>query len=410
MATTMSRELRRDFWILTLGQFLLFCGYFSFFEFPLFIKSVGGGETEIGFMMGVQTLAATLVMPWISPQLGRFDLKRTMFIGTAMVCVATVSALVLTAPDLLMASVMVLRGLGFSLFMNASGTYVARIVPIKERSQWLGISFGFNQIGVAVGPAIAELAIEIGGYHWFFLTSLAMVLSGLVFQLRVQNHPPTTELVRYSTLRAPLRFFGALVSRRLGYLFFTLLPLAAGLGTVFGFSATFLKGQALSSGLFFMVYAAFNATTRIGGGRLSDKYGRATVILPTLALFMLGVLIYSFTAGVTLLLISAVIIGFGFGFCNPAISAQMLDQSDPEDQSIAVGGFQFAYNLGMMLSTPVMGVIADGYGYPTMFRAGAGMGALAVLIYLVGEFLRVRSAKLTDRPRSPRGAPGATAT
>ncbi|HEX9844683.1 MAG TPA: MFS transporter, partial [bacterium] len=166
MSTLMSRELRRDFWVLTLGQFLLFCGYFTFFQFPLFIQSLGGGEAQIGLMMGVQTVAATLVMPWVAPQLGRYNLKRTMAGGTLMVIVATAAALTLTAANAWMATIMIVRGLGFSLFMNASGTYIARIVPVKERSRWLGISFGFNQIAIAIGPAAAEAAIEMGGFRW----------------------------------------------------------------------------------------------------------------------------------------------------------------------------------------------------------------------------------------------------
>ena len=394
MSTLMSPELRRDFWVLTLGQFLLFCGYFTFFQFPLYIQSLGGGEAQIGLMMGVQTVAATLVMPWVAPQLGRMNLKRTMGIGTLMVIVATAAALTLTAADAWMATIMITRGLGFSLFMNASGTYIARIVPVKERSRWLGISFGFNQIAIAIGPAAAEVAIEMGGFRWFFLLALAFVSVGLAFQIRVTSRPPASPPARQSLARAPLDFFSKLISRRLGYLFFTLLPLAAALGAVFGFTATFLKGLGLSSGLFFMVYATWNAATRIGGGRLSDRYGRATVILPTLVAYMVGVLLYSFTGGNLLLVIAASIIGFGFGFCNPAISAQMLDQSDPQDQGIAVGGFQFAYNLGMMLSTPLMGLVAESHGYAVMFQAAAAMAGVAVLVYLVGETLRIRKAQL----------------
>ena len=51
---------RRDFWLLSLGQLLAFCGFFSFFQLPLYIKELGGGEKEIGIIMGMTSLASTL--------------------------------------------------------------------------------------------------------------------------------------------------------------------------------------------------------------------------------------------------------------------------------------------------------------------------------------------------------------
>jgi predicted MFS family arabinose efflux permease len=97
---------------------------------------------------------------------------------------------------------------------------------------------------------------------------------------------------------------------------------------------------------------------------------------------------YSFTDGLGWMIVSASIIGFGFGFCNPAMSAQMLDEAAPQDQNIAVGGFQFGYNLGMIVSTPVMGVVTEAFGYQVMFRAAAGMAVLSMAIYVIGELTR----------------------
>ncbi len=55
-----------DFWTLSLGQFLVFVGFFAFFQFPLYIKDLGGGEKEVGLIMGVISLASALLIPWIT--------------------------------------------------------------------------------------------------------------------------------------------------------------------------------------------------------------------------------------------------------------------------------------------------------------------------------------------------------
>jgi len=388
MTSQMTREHQRDFWVLTVGQFLLFCGFFTYFQFPLFIKALGGAEREIGIMMGVQTLASTILLPWVSPMMARANLKLVMLGGTALAAVSTLACMTLTSAGLWMAALMILRGLGFSLFMNASGTYVARILPPRERSKWIGISFGFNQVAIAVGPALGEFAIAEAGFNGFFLTALGIILLGMLSQWAIRAIPPGTG-GEMGMLALPVHFFRVLVgSRQLFFVFCALLPLAATLGAVFSFSATFLAGMGLTSGMFFLFYAILNAITRFGGGGLSDRFGRARIIVPTLAIFVGGVTMYSFTDGLGWMIVSASIIGFGFGFCNPAMSAQMLDEAAPQDQNIAVGGFQFGYNLGMIVSTPVMGVVTEAFGYQVMFRAAAGMAVLSMAIYVIGELTR----------------------
>ncbi len=388
MTSEMTRENQRDFWVLTVGQFLLFCGFFTYFQFPLFIISLGGGEREIGIMMGVQTLASTILLPWVSPMMARANLKLVMLGGTALASLSTLACMTLSSAGLWMATLLVLRGLGFSLFMNAAGTYVARILPARERSKWIGISFGFNQVAIAVGPALGEFAIRVAGFQGFFLTSLAIILVGLLAQWAIRAIPPTAGSAM-GILALPIHFFRVLVgSRQMFFVFCALLPLAATLGAVFSFSATYLAGMGLTSGVFFLFYAILNALTRFGGGGLSDRFGRARIIIPTLAIFVGGVVMYSFTDSLGWMIVSASIIGFGFGFCNPAMSAQMLDDAAPQDQNIAVGGFQFSYNLGMIVSTPVMGVVTEALGYQTMFRYAAGMAVLSIVIYVIGELTR----------------------
>lgn len=389
MASEMTGDNLRNFWVLTAGQFLHFFGFFFFFQFPLFIQSVGGGEQAIGLMMGLQSLASTILLPWISPLMARTSLKSTILGGTALVCVTTLACLTLDRPNIWMAILMILRGLGFTLFINASGTYVARIVPAKERSRWIGINFGFNQVAIAAGPAIGEFAILRGGFNAFFLTALAVVFAGFLMQLRIAAIPAGTHRP-LGFVALPVHFFRTLATRRLFFLFLTILPLASALGTVFSFTATFLRSLGLSSGLFFLVYAVLNALSRFGGGGISDRLGRGRVILPSLALLAGGVFLYSTTDGMAILLLSAAIIGLGFGFCNPALSAQMLDEAPPDSQNIAVGGFQFGFNLGMIVSTPLMGVVADRFGYGTMYRAAALIGVFAVLIYSAGVMVRRR--------------------
>ncbi|HEX7926223.1 MAG TPA: hypothetical protein VF678_01450, partial [bacterium] len=89
MASELKGRAAVDFWVLTTAQFLIFCGFFSFFQFPVFIKSVGGGETAIGMMGGLGALASTVFIPWVADFVNRAERKRLMQIGIAVTALST---------------------------------------------------------------------------------------------------------------------------------------------------------------------------------------------------------------------------------------------------------------------------------------------------------------------------------
>ncbi len=385
----MSSELqglaRRDFWVLTLAQFSMFCGFFAFFQFPLFIKSVGGHETAIGVMGGVGAFASTLFIPWIADFVNRSARKRLMMLGMGVTAVTTLGGLTMTAPDAWMGTLLVVRGLGFALYNNAASAYVAEILPAGERSRWLGINFGFNQIAVAVGPALGEVFITRSGFAAFFLMSAGFTAAAMVLLTRLSQRAPRADAAPLGPVRVGQVFFATLWAKDTRHLYLVLLLMACGLGAVVNFTATYVRGMGLSSGAFFTIYAIVNGGSRLLGGGLSDRYGRAVVIVPTLSLFFVGLLLYSVTAGVTLMAISAVLIGLGFGMSNPTLLAQLLDRTGSREHGRVIGGFYFAYQLGTLGSTPIIGVIAETLGYHTMWRIAAAAVFASTLLYALAE-------------------------
>jgi MFS family permease len=399
MASELTGRDLRDFWVLTSAQGLNYCGFFAFFQFPLFIKSLGGHEQDIGLMMGASAAAATLLIPWISEFTTRSERRRIMLAGTAGTLLASLGCLALTAPNGAMLGLLLLRGFSFAVYSNASGAYLADILPVSERSRWLGMNFGFNQIAIALGPAIAEVSIRTFGYAALFWTAGAFLAvgTGLLAFVTARPAPQAGTPLRWA--RVGVDFLMELGTRRFRYLYLTLLMMACGLGAVFNFTATFVTGMGLSPGLFFLLYAAVNAASRMGGGSLSDRYGRAIVVIPTLSLFAVGLLIYSFTGSLATMVAAALAIGLGFGMANPAILAQLLDRARPGRQGRVIGGFNFCYQLGALCATPLYGVAAHRWGYPPMWWIACATAVAATAIYALAE----GRGRLTLGPAQPPG-------
>ena len=108
-------------------------------------------------------------------------------------------------------------------------------------------------------------------------------------------------------------------------------------------------------------------------------------MIPTLTLFAVGLLVYSFTSGLTTMVVAALTIGLGFGMSNPAILAQLLDRAAPGRQARAIGGFNFCYQLGALCATPLYGVAAQHWGYPPMWWIACGTVVIATTIYALAE-------------------------
>lgn len=381
MASLLTGRDRVDFWTLSFGQLLVFVGFFSFFQFPLYIKSLGGGEQTVGLIWGAGTISGAVFLPWITAMVERIDRKTLMLAGLT-VLMASTSALAWPAkPDLLMGALMFVRGLGFTLYIMANGTYVAQIVPQKEKSRWIGINFGFNQAAIGVGPLLGGLAIASFGFHRFFFLSTAVVFSGFMLVFLISGRKPLPVDAPFQAWNSLTDFFRNLLSDRFFRSFLTLVLLAGALGAVFTFTALYTQLLGLSTGLFFFSYSVATAGIRFFGSGLADKFGRTLVVTPTMILMSAGLFLYSTIDSTAMMLVSAVMIGIGFGLANPAILAGMLDRATPRLQGMAVAGFHLAYSLGLSISSPVFGAIAENVGYPPMWWISGGLTLCSVAIY-----------------------------
>jgi MFS family permease len=66
------------------ANFFTVSSFGIFFLLPLFLKSRGGSESDIGVVMGVFSLAAVLCRPWISEMIDRFGLSLFFLTASAI--------------------------------------------------------------------------------------------------------------------------------------------------------------------------------------------------------------------------------------------------------------------------------------------------------------------------------------
>ena len=183
------------FLTLFLANLCMVSSFTAFFLFPLFITDRGGGEREIGIIMGVFALASAGCRPWISEMIDRLGRKRCFTIGSIIMTLMPLLHLFLSGPLAgfysLLLLLRVVHGIGLAICFTAVFTFVADIIPEGRLNEGIGMFGVSGLIGMAIGPALAEPIMENFGYSAFFLTASALAACALLLHLpvKVEDHP-----------------------------------------------------------------------------------------------------------------------------------------------------------------------------------------------------------------------------
>jgi predicted MFS family arabinose efflux permease len=140
------------------------------------------------------------------------------------------------------------------------------------------------------------------------------------------------------------------------------------------------------TGAFFGVYALSILVVRPFAGRLSDRHGRRTVVVPGLLLGAAGVVLTGLASGTAALATAAALYGVGIaGLSFPALTAWTVDRAG-EARGAAMAAFYGAYDLAIALGAVALGPVYARFGFGALNLAGAaGIVAAAALAFASGR-------------------------
>jgi len=124
--------------------------------------------------------------------------------------------------------------------------------------------------------------------------------------------------------------------------------------------------------------------SRTFSGRISDRKGRAFVIVPGLICIAAGLLLLPFVHNLLELMLSALLIGLGFGSSQPATMALTLDLVSLDDRGMAVSTYFLGFDSGISAGSFILGAVATPFGFSTAWV----VAACCVLLGLPGIFKR----------------------
>ena len=360
----------RPFLLTALANLLFFLSLNGFNLLPLYIKYLHGTEAQIGFIMGMHSLASILFQPLAGVAVDRFGPKRFLYLGALACLAATAGFLVSDALNTVFPALRFLHGVAFSFYFTANFLLIAETAPPTRRAEALGIFGTTGLISMALAPALGELVIAHFGYAAFFGAELALAAGCLAATIRVPE-------IRVEGGRGGgLSLGGVFRGRRVRAALTAAGLFGLALGTTFAFIPTYAQSVGIARlRVFYLLYTGAAIAVRLSGGRFMDALGPRRIIPPSLALQALanGVLVFlrsSFTLG-----LAGCLGGVAHGFLYPAFSVLVVELAAAEHRGKMIGVFSSAIGLGATVGALTLGLVAQAWGYPPIF----GVAAVATL-------------------------------
>jgi MFS family permease len=368
----------RNFILTSLSTFTLFSSfYFLLITLPIYIKKIGGTESEIGFIIGVFTISAVVLRPFIGQEVDRRGRKKILISGL----VVFLMSMLLYNYTNSVTSLLLLRvfhGIGWGAATTAATTLIADIAPPKRRGEAMGIFGMASNVAMAIGPILSMILLVAYDFSILFMIGAGIALVSLFLALPISEtmaaHPKTPLFSREALFASTLIFTVSLTY-----------------GSLVSFLSLFAQEQGITNpGIFFTVFAVTLILVRAFAGKLSDKKGRKVVILPGMILIVCGLLVLSTASALNIFLIAALLYGLGFGLVHPSLMALLVDSVSEEGRGAAMGTFTAAFDLGIGMGSIILGFVLQYFGFQVMY-------SLAGLIVLAGAVLLIADNRKASR-------------
>ncbi|MCL0042903.1 MFS transporter [Dehalococcoidia bacterium] len=372
----------RSFVVLFVAELTVFAAFYTLLPIiPLYIMHMGGSETDVGLLLGITGLITLFTAPLFGRAVDHWGSKRILLMGLVVgSLVATSFAFVKSV--IAFALPLTGRSLGSTATNTASRTLIFDIAPPSRSGEAISTFMLSHNFAIAFGPAMG-LAI-MNGYGFrapFFATAVLCLISfGLVAFVRDES-VARREAQPLETSSQNNRWFvrEALFPATIQFL------LSVSYGSTIQFLAVMGVQRDINSyQVFFTVYAVVVIVVRFLAGRVSDRYGRAAVLLPSLTSQMVALLILSMATSLPALLVAAVTFGMGWGAAYPTLTALTADRVDAARRGVAMGIFSSGMAFGSAVGSAMVGIIAKQIGFTGSFVFTAIVVGIGLLLCTVG--------------------------
>lgn len=346
--------------------FLFMSQYIMVASLPIFImETLGGGDMEAGLAMTAFQIGAVSCRPLAGRIIDAVNKQRLMRAATIAFFLVMLAFNWLHSEQAIYA-LRFLHGCIFALATTAAAAMAALVLPASRKGEGIGYFALSTNLAMVVGPLIG--LVLIGNFGSIALFAFLAALAALTFLAANARRLPD-EVVRPAGRQKKGFHLSDFIERR------SLAPALLG-GMVFfayGGILTFIPLYAKSLGLqaetslFFVVFAFVIILTRPVIGRLFDEKGPDWTVYPGFACFAAGMLLFSQVGTTAGLLVSAAVLGIGFGALSPAFQTLAVESAPAARAGVATATYFWSLDISVGLAAVLLSFVAAQFGYAFMY-------------------------------------------
>ena len=340
---------------------------------PHYVKdNLNGSDLEVGIVSGAFAFTGIVCRPIAGNLADGWGRKPTVIVGALLAAVAGALYFVPAGiPGLIIARLFL--GAGEGSVFTAGSAWNVDMAPEERRGRMIGLYGLAIWTGLTLGPPIGVLLQDAGGFHlvWAFAAGAPLLGAAIASRLPEQYEP--TEASR----TVPF------ISRE------ALGPGVTFALSVFGFAAVSafivlsLDERGIGHGPeVFSVFAATVVATRLLAGGLPDRIGAARCAVGAALIETVGLILLGAADDLAVVIAGAIAMGAAFSLLFPSLSLVAVNRVGPERRGNAMGTFTAAFDLGMLVGSPLVGAAAAIAGYEAAFYVAAA-AALACAAFSV---------------------------
>jgi MFS family permease len=359
---------------------------------PFHVTALGGSKTQVGLLFSVMTVVSMVLRPLAGGWIDRYGFRQVMLPGAATLVVVTLAFHVATSPVAVIA-LMAGIGLGNALVSTGASALTAHAGGPEHRGEALSLYFLVNSLAIAAGPPLAFALMGLGGHRAAFaaVTALAVVTTALARRLPGPAHTAGAAIAPGLRLlsRHAMPAAGSVVLTTVGH------------SSIYAFVPLYAvsHGQGWALVWFFTAYFVCLIGLRALLRGLSDRIGRARVIVPSMALMACGFLALALPPTPGSLIAAAAFLGGASAMLYPTLAALVVDRSPEAERALALGTLSSAWDLGVVVGSVLVGFVADRVSYGAGFTLAAVSTGLGLVAFVAAERRHRAQAAVTAPAR-----------
>ncbi len=367
---------KRAIGVIVAGFFTLFIAFGIRYSYglilPYMLPSLAISKTEAGVIFSSYFIACTLLAPVMGMLGDRFDTKAILTMFVAVLGVGTY--LMSFSSSVVQACIFfAMVGIGHSACWAPVVTVVMRWVSQKRRGTIISIVDLGSTAGIAVWSMV--IPVIIGGFSWrtvwVSLGITALVVAGMNFFLvksHPQAHPGTPDPENAQKAHVPVKeTYKTIFRDSTFYLIgFSYLFISFSILIPFTFLATYATQELMisytSAAGLLVAIAITGAIGKLILGYVSDKVGRIKIMMLCGLLTASGTLGMAYAQQLSMLFISSMIFGVGYGTLWPVYAASARDLFPKNYSGSVIGLWTLFHGLGSIISPVLSGWMIDATG------------------------------------------------